>query len=62
MATHSSILPGKAQGQRSLVGSYRVGHNLATKTTALVEIVLAAAFDKLRLGILGVSIEKDTGK
>ena len=37
MATHSSILPGKPHGQRSLVGYspgrglQRVGHDLATK-------------------------------
>ena len=50
-------------GEVQFMGSHRVGHNLATKTTAaLVVTVLAAAFDKLRLGILEVSIEKDTGK
>ena len=27
MATHSSFLPGESQGQRSLVGSHRVGHD-----------------------------------
>ena len=34
MATHSIFLPGESHGQRSLVG---VGHDLATKTTAMDE-------------------------
>ena len=56
-------IPGTEEpGGVQFMGSHRVGHNLATKTTALVETVLAAAFDKLRLRILEVSIEKDTGK
>ena len=41
MATHSSILPGKSQGQKNLVGCSpwgckRVGHDLATKQEAAV--------------------------
>ena len=31
MATHSSILPWKSHGQRSLMGRKRLGHDLATK-------------------------------
>ena len=58
MATHSSILAWKTQGQRSLMGSSPQGHkrvrnDLATKQLILKDVTLKVCFTKKGLNELG---------